>query len=298
MEDILYRLIKAYEEEGYEVSVGLNPVRESINGQFAYIQKVQQENQPHPENDPYLYPLFYPKSKESRCLTTLGIERIKRLLPSRINSRRANQVVNDGFVQTAGGISIDELFFLSLILSRFKPKFGFFIGIAFGWSTLAIGMLAPQTRLYGIDNLSEGEKAATGFDLAIKMGKKLDLDLELSVGTSPEDIPSIMQRIPGPVDFSFIDGKHTDEQILLDFSAVLPYMDQRSIILFHDVVGVGITMLKGWNAVTAIAEKNGYSHAIMRRTASGMGILYRNTTPEETEIILGFVQRYGYFSPI
>lgn len=38
-DSILVRLLKAYKEEGYEISVGLNPLRESPNGHFAYLVK-------------------------------------------------------------------------------------------------------------------------------------------------------------------------------------------------------------------------------------------------------------------
>ena len=36
-------------------------------------------------------------------------------------------------------------------------------------------------------------------------------------------------------DIAFIDGLHTDEQVLLDFEAVQPHMAPKSVIVLHDV---------------------------------------------------------------
>ncbi len=53
-------------------------------------------------------------------------------------------------------------------------------------------------------------------------------------------------------------------------------MDKESIIVFHDILNWN--MLKGWDKILKIGLDEGYNGIILRRTTSGIGVLYRNIT--------------------
>lgn len=149
---ILPQLLSAYSEEGYEVSVGLNPYRESANGCFGL------------------------------------------LVESNLVKKLTQAVVLPRFI-TGGGIAIDEIYVFENILRIFKPKREFLIGIAAGWSTIALGLINPSAYLYGIDNCTEGIDSKKGLELTQRIAEKFNLNLKICVGSSPEDVPSFLGKI-------------------------------------------------------------------------------------------------------
>ena len=56
--------------------------------------------------------------------------------------------------------------------------------------------------------------------------------MRLTTGFSPQDVPAAAH---GQYDLAFIDGLHTDEQLIYDFEAVLPYLLPSCVVVLHDV---------------------------------------------------------------
>lgn len=55
------------------------------------------------------------------------------------------------------------------------------------------------------------------------------------VGWTPDDVPRIVEKhFTEPLDYVFIDGGHTDTQLILDIEAVLPYTNENTFWAFHD----------------------------------------------------------------
>lgn len=202
------------------------------------------------------------------------------------HSNNSNQELQ--ILSTGGGISIDEIYFFENLLREFNPKKVFSVGIASGWSTIAFGLICPNAKLYGIDNLSEGYQAEVGLELTHKIARKLNFNLITSIGSSPNDIPSFMESIEGHIDFAFIDGLHTNEQIFLDFEAILPYLADTAIVAFHDVLNWNI--LEGWEQVKQLGLEHSFQNEILHRTASGIGILGRNINEDILSTIWAFYQ--------
>lgn len=79
---------------------------------------------------------------------------------------------------------------------------------------------------------------ADGYNMAKKLYTFLDVEdfVSLEIGWSPDDIPVIMEKNFGTdkLDFIFIDGGHTHEQIDTDVKSIYPYADENCIIAFHD----------------------------------------------------------------
>ena len=192
---------------------------------------------------------------------------------------------------TGGGIAIDEIYLFENVLRIFKPKREFLIGIAAGWSTIALGLINPSAYLYGIDNCTEGIDSQNGLELTKRIAEKFNLNLKICVGCSPEDVPSFLGKVlavGGTIDFVFVDGLHTNEQVFRDFHACLPYLSDSAILAFHDILNWN--MLSGWQNIVESGQKHNFKAVILRRTASGMGMLYRNVSKEVEENIFAFYQ--------
>jgi len=192
-------------------------------------------------------------------------------------------------LSTGGGISIQEIYFLDCLLSLLKPKTIYKIGVAFGWSTIAIGLISPNSKIIAIDNCTEGIEASEGLKITQKISEKLGINTSIIVGTSPQDIPQTLKNNV-LIDFVFIDGLHTNDQVVKDFKGILPFCSSSVVIAFHDVIHWN--MLSGWEEIMTIANKNGFEGSILRRTTTGMGILYRNVDQNVINCIRGFYQDF------
>ena len=58
-----------------------------------------------------------------------------------------------------GGLSIVELMFLQCVTSIVKPKNIFVIGNAFGWTTLALGLMSKDSKVLAIDMCRDPRKS-------------------------------------------------------------------------------------------------------------------------------------------
>jgi hypothetical protein len=58
----------------------------------------------------------------------------------------------------------------------------------------------------------------------------------LDIGWSPDDVPTVYTRHHGnnKLDYVFIDGGHTIKQVQSDVQVLLPYLNDRCVIVFHD----------------------------------------------------------------
>lgn len=294
---LVYDLVRAYEEEGYQISVGLNPYKESPNGSFAYLKR--SNSPPSKLLTPDVESLhaffdYYNHHREchdNRLLNALKLKMKYVISKYFIKTRKRYE---DSALHTGGGISLEEIYFMDCLLSLFKPQTIYVIGVAFGWSTIAMGLISRNSKIIAIDNASEGKDASEGLRLTQKIAEKLKIDLTIYVGTSPQDVPKTICKSCS-VDFAFIDGLHTNEQIVKDFNAILPFCSDSAVILFHDVLNW--SMLDGWDTIMNIGKKNGFNGYILRRTTSGMGVLFRNIDPVTFRCIQGFFQDFENICP-
>jgi hypothetical protein len=132
----------------------------------------------------------------------------------------------------------------------------FVIGNAFGYSTIIVGLLfASQSNGDGgrgngfvgggrggasssgsvdvIDAETEASCNHVGSMLTRSVANASRLDVALSSGMSPQDVPGAM-RSPR-YDLAFIDGEHTGPQLAKDFAVVAPRMAPRGVVVLHDV---------------------------------------------------------------
>jgi len=129
----------------------------------------------------------------------------------------------------------------------------FVIGNAFGYSSVILGLLlaSPGRGLVdAIDAEVEGECDNIGTVLTRRIAKAAGLNVQVTTGLSPQDVPRAMRS--SHYDVAFIDGGHTNEQVVLDFFAVEPHLASQSVVVLHDVsshnMHEGVAFLpKSWN---------------------------------------------------
>jgi predicted O-methyltransferase YrrM len=115
------------------------------------------------------------------------------------------------------------------------------------------GSYGPDTRLV------KSAETADGFKMANAFIRYLDLTNTVftEVGWSPDVVPSVVEKhFPSSkLDFAFIDGGHTVEQIHADVLAVLPFLGKDAMIIFHDHQVVGEHTLRLLNEEFTSSKK-------------------------------------------
>ena len=222
--NVLSALLRAYAEEGYGVTVGLNPFRESRHGSFALSAKLEPLELLPKYKDEYFVSIFpvgpsssselaiyrkkfdrYIKIQGSiwgkaklllnKSSLVKGIKGNSREFRTDKDSRSRIEKTRPSYFVTGGGISIEEIYFFENILNSYEAKREFLVGLGAGWSTIAIGLINPSAQIYGIDNLSEGKDAREGLALADRIAKKLSIKLKIHSESSPEDVPGFFEGI-------------------------------------------------------------------------------------------------------
>ena len=167
------------------------------------------------------------------------------------------------------GIAPEEVYFLEHLFVAFKPKRALIIGNGMGWGTLAIGMLMTKGKVVAFDK-APNSVTREGLALTNRIAQRHNLPVRAVQGISPQDVASVVDaELKGPVDFAFIDGLHTNEQIVLDYKAVREKSSPDAVFLFHDVA-----MCDLYAGMEEIGKLAGLSPRLMRSTPSGMAILF------------------------
>lgn len=115
-----------------------------------------------------------------------------------------------------------------------KPLRALEIGARWGGSARIITSAMEDNgigKMAGLDPFTEVFRATP---------KQLYGRYSLVRGFSPSDTGLAVKKLEGPVDFVFIDALHTHDAVLADFQGVIPYLDTKAHILFHDTYHQGI----------------------------------------------------------
>jgi predicted O-methyltransferase YrrM len=139
---------------------------------------------------------------------------------------------------------------------KYNLTSGLEIATGFGVSALAAGLGFKQTggKLLTFDAYIEdyyGHSKAyigtehklyydtEGYNLARWLQKSFGTEdnVILEIGWSPNDIDKLVNHhAMAPLDYVFLDAKHTDERLLLDFQGIWKHINRdRYIIFIHDI---------------------------------------------------------------
>jgi Methyltransferase domain len=188
-----------------------------------------------------------------------------------------------GIVFSSAGIAFDEVMCLEHVVQSMsrRPRSVLVIGNMFGWSAIALAMICKGAKLVAIDNL-EAPGAAEGCALTHRIAERLGLDVTVVKATSPGDVGHVhAAHFDAPVDLVFIDGLHTDDQIVSDFLACQAVAGPETIFFFHDVVA--FLMQRGFNNVAA--QHTGDAR-LLSRTSTGMGVAFPTAIGPETRALI------------
>ena len=136
-------------------------------------------------------------------------------------------------------------------IARTKSKSGYEIATAFGVSTAVIGEALKQNggSLISMDAyIEEQVNNCSNYDSSTKQSfenadgyrcAKALMDgfalnnVKLAVGWSPTDVPKVLNGTR--LDFVFIDGGHTQQQITQDTESIVPFLHpDKHIVFYHD----------------------------------------------------------------
>ncbi len=203
-----------------------------------------------------------------------------------------------------GGISISELYFFECLRSAASFSSIFVIGNSGGWGTLGLSLLWPDAEVIAIDcgmleppnKLYEAidfdrHRGQTGNDFGIELTNDLarrnSLNVRVINGMSPDDlqqtIPSACSR---PPDLVFIDGGHSNDQLIRDFQGLQGLVSPACVYVLHDVVNW--RMEKGFQECARVSA---LESRILWRTSSGMAILFpADAPPALREVVTAFTE--------
>lgn len=178
--------------------------------------------------------------------------------------------IKDGSSMTEGlGIALQEIYLLENLFDVYRPRSVFIIGNSLGWSTLAMGLLLPQSRIVAMDAGFDAN-SLYGIDLTNRMAAAAGLKNVRAVkGVAPQDVGAVVDaELGGSVDFAFIDGMHTNEQVVLDYEAVARKAMTDAVYLFHDVRMFNLSA-----GLRRIEDSAGRKAQLLSATPSGMALL-------------------------
>ena len=139
-------------------------------------------------------------------------------------------------------IGEDECLVFGKLVEAMRPETCYIIGNTFGFSSAYIADVMKRSggkSVITLDNQSEGAGAQSAA-IANGLSEKLGLAgiLKNKKGSSPQDIPGSVEHKRH--DLIFIDGLHRHPQVIHDLEGVLPYADDRTVIVFHDSWIIGV----------------------------------------------------------
>jgi predicted O-methyltransferase YrrM len=224
------------------------------------------------------------------------------LYPWHFNSKRFwvlpfTRLFKDGaYLDTGGGISMQEIFFLEQLFNDYHPSNIFIVGNAFGFSTILISLLNSSSRVVAIDAGIEGYNNDDGIILTNQIARENKLNCEVVKGYSPQDVGHIVQNgFNGKIDFAFIDGLHTNDQMYADFEECYRYANPDCIYLLHDVLNYNLKA--GFEKIKT--EKTELSYRILWRTPSGMAVCYPPSLPcNQRKIIESFSENNEFIEQL
>jgi predicted O-methyltransferase YrrM len=183
--------------------------------------------------------------------------------------------IKEGESLTNGlGIALQEIYFLECLFARFQPRSLFAIGNSLGWSTLALGLLNPGGSVLAIDAGLDRHSQA-GITFTNRVAQQEGVRARVVAGTSPQDVAHILHTEGMlSIEFAFIDGYHSTDQVQRDFRAVREHAAAGCVYLFHDVGNFALTP-----GIERIAADTGLAWLSLPATTSGMAIVYEPDPP-------------------
>lgn len=162
-----------------------------------------------------------------RCYNERGIQVTTR------SDEMTKGIRNFNGINAGGSICNSDVELILTISKLMKPKAIYGVGNAFGFSTITLGRIFPDVPIDIIDAETEGVDNHKGTEITRDIAKSKKFDINLFTGFSPYDTHKCLRNVE--YDFVFIDGLHTNEQLLYDFIGIYSQLSPKCIVILHDV---------------------------------------------------------------
>jgi len=182
-----------------------------------------------------------------------------------------------------GGVCNSDVELMTVLSKFYAPKACYAVGNAYGFSTLVLGTLFPNLNIDVIDAECEGIDNHLGSELTREIAKENKMNINLFAGYSPKDTHKCLRC--QEYDFAFIDGLHTNDQLVYDFIGIYAKLSERCIVMLHDVKlcnlyeGINRICKMDTNFKFQTYNSRHYSNSI------GTGFLYRGWDTDITKKI-------------
>ncbi len=153
------------------------------------------------------------------------------------------QLSKDGRpIKVSAAISLSDILVFQWIVQFIPWRRALVIGNAFGFSTFVIAAFSPGCSVDAIDAEIEGSENGLGSLLTREIASLYFPGVQLTKGFSPQDLDKACHS--DAYDFIFIDGGHTNDQLVADFKGIIDRRSRPSVVYCHDV-GMA-KMHEGW----------------------------------------------------
>jgi hypothetical protein len=177
------------------------------------------------------------------------------------------------------GISVWETILLESFCKTLKPSTIYIVGNGLGWSALALSLINPDAAVVVIDPDS-------GVDLVNRIAFRNNLRCVAVRGYSPGDNKAVIDGyLGGHSDLVLIDGLHTNQAVVADFSSLHKICGSKATYFFHDVIN--FDLMDAFKEITAIATAHDMTASLLPTAPSGMAIVYPNDAAAEVKLLVG-----------
>ncbi len=162
--------------------------------------------------------------------------------------------------------------FLKLLAAEFKPQLSVELGVSGGGGSLHLALGNPYGTVIGIDYQADHVKR-------IKYIEDNYPNFEFMLHDSITAAPKVFEKY-GKIDLLFIDTDHTYERTIQEFNTWKPYLSDRAIVCFDDLLrhhpDDKKSMLDAWNDIDGFKARYDHLHDGSYPHGGGFGVLYFN----------------------
>lgn len=161
--------------------------------------------------------------------------------------------------------------FLKLLVEEFKPRLSVELGVSGGGGSLHLAI--PNIgKVVGIDFQRDHEERT-------KYIEDNYHNFEFMLHDSTSAAPKVFKK-HGEIDILFIDTDHTYDRTMQEFNAWKPYLSNRAIVIFDDLLrhqtGDSKSMSDAFNDIEGFKARYDHLHDGNYPHGGGFGVMYFN----------------------
>ncbi len=126
------------------------------------------------------------------------------------------------------------------LVQHFQPKNILELGTCIGIGTAYLSLENRNRPVFTLEGNPDSANIAQQFFNQLQLNK-----VEILQGTFEENLSKALQKMQ-QVDFAFVDGNHRHEPTIRYFNQILPFTNENSVLIFHDIHW-SAEMEKAWN---------------------------------------------------